>query len=50
MAAWIDELQDYGVKIIYTRGKHTPAADWFSRQVVEYLNQPEQQQKVNEKQ
>jgi hypothetical protein len=50
MAAWIDELQDYGVKIIYTRGRNTPAADWFSRQVVDYLNQPEQQQKVNEKQ
>jgi hypothetical protein len=39
MAAWIDELQHYGVKIIYTRGKNTPTADWFSRQVVDYLSQ-----------
>jgi len=41
MAAWIDELQHYGVRVIYTRGKNTPAADWFLRQVVEYLSQPE---------
>jgi hypothetical protein len=48
MAAWIDELQHYGVKVVYTKGKNTPAADWFSREVVDYLSQPEQQQKVNQ--
>ena len=40
MAAWVDELLHYGVKVIYTKGARHPA-DWFSRDVASQLPVPE---------
>ena len=42
IAAWMDEMQQYGVKVVYTKGKNQEMADWLSRPVAEWLCKLEQ--------
>jgi hypothetical protein len=37
MAAWVEELQHYGVKVVYTKGRNQGMADWLSRPVAAYV-------------